>query len=155
MKRTRIGDLQYEAGFPTAEPRYNRMPTPIPFCGAATFSNLDPGNSPTVDASLSKTSSRPNATSNFQSSRLGACVYPVGSPLRLADIVHQDACIRLGSVRHATVLLPPRRNCQRGRQVLGSTMHCVAGDGVGILAGAVALMAIGTSHSIAAQATQA
>jgi len=30
-----------------------------------------------------------------------------------------------------------RRVATRWRQVLGSTMHCVAGDGVGILAGAV------------------
>jgi hypothetical protein len=33
----------------------------------------------------------------------------------------------------------------RWRQVLGSTMHCVAGDGVGILAGAVIAAAIGLS----------
>src|SRR6478609_4780145 len=31
------------------------------------------------------------------------------------------------------------------RQVLGSTMHCVAGDGVGILAGAVLSSAFGIS----------
>jgi hypothetical protein len=34
----------------------------------------------------------------------------------------------------------------RWRQVLGSTMHCVAGDGVGILAGAVAASFLTLSH---------
>src|SRR5579862_1860824 len=33
----------------------------------------------------------------------------------------------------------------RWRQVLGSTMHCVAGDGVGILVGAVLAYALGLS----------
>src|ERR1700735_5136650 len=34
----------------------------------------------------------------------------------------------------------------RWRQVLGSTMHCVAGDGVGILAGAVVASYLAFSH---------
>src|SRR5215813_11011763 len=33
----------------------------------------------------------------------------------------------------------------RWRQVLGSTMHCVAGDGIGIIAGAVLAPALGIS----------
>src|SRR5262245_56834812 len=33
----------------------------------------------------------------------------------------------------------------RWRQVLGSTMHCVAGDGVGLLAGAVLAFSLGLS----------
>lgn len=36
----------------------------------------------------------------------------------------------------------------RWRQVLGSTMHCVAGDGVGILAGAVVARAIHLPHAL-------
>jgi hypothetical protein len=35
----------------------------------------------------------------------------------------------------------------RWRQVLGSTMHCVAGDGVGILAGAVIASSLALGHS--------
>ncbi len=41
--------------------------------------------------------------------------------------------------------LHERYVAQRWRQVLGSTMHCVAGDGVGILAGAVIAPLIGLS----------
>jgi Domain of unknown function (DUF4396) len=36
----------------------------------------------------------------------------------------------------------------RWRQVLGSTMHCVAGDGVGILAGAVIAVTLGLHGSV-------
>jgi hypothetical protein len=36
-----------------------------------------------------------------------------------------------------------RYTAARWRQVLGSTMHCVAGDGVGILAGAVLSRVLG------------
>src|SRR5262249_23218008 len=65
--------------------------------------------------------------------------------VRAGDGVHRgDRCIPLRPrLPRTAARLHERYVAARWRQALGSTMHCIAGDGVGILAGAVLANALG------------
>jgi hypothetical protein len=65
--------------------------------------------------------------------------------VRAADHLHRSfpAFLYALGCREPLPALRERNVAARWRQTLGSTMHCVAGDGVGILAGAVLARILG------------